>query len=235
MMKLQYFLYVLLLCMVCAEGLHGQGYAFGLKVGPTLGTQRLEGGVGNSALLQYHGAVFIETVSEESTSSLFAEAGYHIKGRSERIRSGINFFTGNPYDSYNLQMKFHNVSLSLGGKQRFLTGALNAYYSMALRTEYNLKHELDFYQGLSAGVNKFVYGITLGGGFEFPFGEFVSGILDFRVSPDISRQIFVPPFQWINPITGSEQIFREQSVRNIALEVSVGFRFLHKIIYVDDY
>jgi len=226
----------MMLVGLLASELYAQSYAFGLKVGPTLGTQRLEGGIGNSALLQYHAAVFIETDSEESSSSLFAEAGYHIKGRAERFRSGINFLTGDPFDGYSLQMKFTNVSLSLGGRQRFLTRrALSAYYSMALRAEYNLKHELDIYEGLSAGVNKFVYGVTLGGGFEFPLGEFVSGLLDFRVSPDISRQIFVPPFEWLNPITGQEQIFREQNVRNIALEVSVGFRFLHKIVYVEDY
>lgn len=234
-MKLKALASLVLLCAFLHD-LHTQSYAFGLKIGPTIGVQRIAGASTNNALLQYHGAVFIETAPEESSSSLFAEAGYHIKGRSERYRSGINFFTGNPYDGYTLQLKFHNVSLSLGGRQRFLSrGALNAYYSMALRAEYNLKHELDFYEGLSAGVNKFVYGVSLGGGFEFPLGEFVSGLLDFRVSPDVSRQIFVPPFEWLNPITGQEQIFREQSVRNIALEVSVGFRFLHKIVYVDDY
>lgn len=210
-----------------------QSYAFGIKLGPTLGVQRWDGASSNDPLLQYHGSVFIETHSEESSGSLFAEAGYHIKGRSQRFRAGVSFLTGVPYDARTFQMKFQNVSLSLGGKQRFLTGSLTAYYSMALRAEYNLKHELQIYEGLENGVNKFVYGITLGGGFEFPFGEFVSGILDFRLSPDISRQIFVPPFEWINPWTGNEEFFREQSVRNIALEVSLGFRFLHKITYIE--
>ncbi|MBX2815847.1 MAG: hypothetical protein KTR24_07610 [Saprospiraceae bacterium] len=227
--------WVLLMMTLWVLGdLYGQSIAFGIKGGPTLGVQRWQGSTTNDPLIKYHGAVWIETDSEESTGSLFAEAGYHIKGRAQRFRAGVNPFTGNTFDARTFQMRFQNASLSLGGRQRFLTRTnLNAYYSLALRVEYTIAHELEIYEGLSAGVNNFVYGVTLGGGFEFPFGELVSGVLDIRLSPDISRQIFVPPFEWNNPWTGRVETFREQNIRNIALEVSVGFRFLNKVILVD--
>ena len=228
-------LLLVLLGLSFSAALPAQSFAFGLKGGPTLGVQRWQGSTTNDPLLKYHGLLYLSNLPrEESSGSLFAEAGYHIKGRAQRFRSGVNPFTGNTFDARTFQMQFRNASLSLGGRQRFLSNNnLNAYYSMALRVEYNISHQLEIYEGLAAGINKFVYGVSLGGGFEFPFGELVSGIIDLRLSPDISRQIFVPPFEWNNPWTGRQEVFREQSIRNIALEISIGFRFLNKVILVD--
>ena len=93
---------------------------------------------------------------------------------------------------------------------------------------------MEIYEGFEAGINKVLYGITLGGGFEFPFSELIGGVIDIRFSPDISRQIFIPPVtNWENPFTGRVETLREQSIKNLAFEVSLGLRFLHKIIYVD--
>jgi hypothetical protein len=211
----------------------GQGFAFGLKGGPTLGLQRWNNFQGNDPLLAQHVVAFIESYDETSTGSLFAEAGYHTKGRTIRFRSSINPNTGITYEAQTFKLKFNNASLSLGARNRFFVGTTQAFYSVAIRGEYNISADLELYQGYSEGIQKFVYGLSLGGGFEFPFGEFVGGIIDIRFSPDISRQIFLPASRFNNPFTGTQEVFREQSVKNVALEVSLGLRFLRKIIYID--
>ncbi len=219
--------------LVGASSALAQSYAFGLKVGPTLGLQRWNGFQGNDPLIQYHAMAFIETADEDNLGALFAEAGYHVKGRAVHFRASVHPVTGTPYDAQTYQLKFNNASLSLGGKKKFFVGANLAYYSIAVRAEYNLSTDLEIYEGFEGGINKFVYGLTLGGGFEFPFTEFVGGLIDFRFSPDISRQIFLPPFEFQNPYTGTLDVFGQQSVKNLAFEVSLGLRFLHKITYID--
>ena len=130
-------------------------------------------------------------------------------------------------------MQFQNISLSAGGKKKFTVNNSLVYYSLAIRMDYNIDADLQIYSGFEEGINKFTYGIDLGGGFEFPFSEFVSGLIDFRVSPDLSKQIFIPPSEWNNPYTGTQEVFREQSIKNLVFEVSLGLRFLHKITYID--
>ncbi len=226
-------LLILSLSLVCLLDLCGQGFAFGIKGGPTLGLQRWNGFQNNDPLLASHAMIYIESLDESSRGSLFAEAGYHTKGRAIRYRASINPNTGIAYDAQTFKMKFNNASLAFGAKNRFDVGNNIGYYSLALRGEYNVSHDLQLYQGFEDGIQRFVYGITIGGGFEFPFSEFVGGIIDIRFSPDISRQIFLPPAEFENPFTGTVDVFREQSIKNIALEVSLGLRFLRKIIYID--
>ena len=224
---------VVMLLTACQFKASAQSYAFGLKGGPTIGLQRWNNYQGNDPLVAYHLVSFIETAQEGESGSIFAELGYHVKGRSVHFNSSVNPLTGGTYEARNFQLRFNNLSLSAGAKKKFSVGNSLAYYSLAVRGEYNLSADLEIYEGFKPGINKVLYGITLGGGFEFPFSELVGGILDFRFSPDLSRQIFVPPAEWDNPFTGNQEIFREQSIKNIAFEISLGFRFLHKIIYED--
>ncbi|NND06268.1 MAG: hypothetical protein HKN87_07800 [Saprospiraceae bacterium] len=219
---------ILISMSVCAQHM-----AFGVKGGPTLGTQKWNSAQGNDPLFSYHIMAFVETEDEGSSGSLFAETGYHVKGRAFRLRATVNPNTGITYEAQTLKLKFNNASLLLGARNRFLVGNTTAFYSIALRGEYNVSHDLQLYRGYEDGIQKFVYGLSFGGGFDFPFSELVGGVIDFRVSPDISRQIFIPASQYNNPFTGTEETFREQSVKNIALEVSLGIRFLRKVIYVD--
>ena len=225
---------VVLFLFVMSHHLSAQSYAFGLKGGPTIGLQRWNNYQGNDPLIAYHIVSFIETAQEQESGSLFAELGYHVKGRTVHFNSSVNPLTGGTYEARNFQLKFNNASLSAGARKKFNVGSSMAYYSLAVRGEYNISSELEIYEGFEAGINKVLYGITLGGGFEFPFSELIGGILDIRFSPDLSRQIFIPPFEWDNPFTGNQEVFREQSVKNIAFEISLGLRFLHKIIY-DEY
>lgn len=224
---------LLAITLIIAGPSLAQNMAFGIKGGPTLGTQKWNNSQGNDPLFAYHFMAFVETDDEGSNGSLFAETGYHVKGRAFRLRSTVNPNTGIAYDAQTLKLKFNNVSLLLGARNRFPVGNTTGFYSIALRGEYNVSHDLQLYRGYEDGIQKFVYGLSLGGGFDFPFSELVGGVLDFRVSPDISRQIFIPASRFNNPFTGTQETFREQSVKNIALEISLGIRFLRKVIYVD--
>jgi hypothetical protein len=225
-------LFSCLIFLSIQEG-YTQSYAFGLKGGPTIGLQRWNNYQGSDPLIAYHIVTFIETAGEEEQGSIFAEAGYHVKGRTVHFNASVNPLTGANYDARNFQLRFNNVSLSAGARKKFPVGTNQAYYSLAVRGEYNLSADLEIYEGFEAGINKVLYGITLGGGFEFPFSELLGGLVDIRFSPDLSRQIFIPPFEWDNPFTGNQEVFREQSIKNIAFEISLGLRFLHKIVYVD--
>ncbi|MCB0668259.1 MAG: hypothetical protein KDC80_20675 [Saprospiraceae bacterium] len=210
-----------------------QSYAFGLKGGPTIGLQRWNNYQGNDPLIAYHVVSFIETAGEQDQGSIYAELGYHVKGRTVHFNSSVNPLTGATFEARNFQLKFNNISLSAGAKKKFPLGTNQAYYSLAIRGEYNLSADLEIYEGFEAGINKVLYGLTLGGGFEFPFSELLGGLIDIRFSPDLSRQIFIPPFEWDNPFTGRYEQIREQSIKNIAFEISLGLRFLHKIIYIE--
>ena len=226
---------LLLLIMTCGSiDLFAQGFAFGVKGGPSIGLQRWNGFQGNDPLFAWHAIAFIESDEEASAGSLFAELGYHARGRGLRLRASINPNTGIPYDAQNFKILFNNASLGVGARNRFdIAGNTLGFYSFALRGEYNISNDLQFYQGFEDGIQKFVYGLSLGGGMEFRFSEFVGGLLDIRVSPDISRQIFIPAARFNNPFTGEQEIFGEQNIKNVTFEVSLGLRFLRKVIYVD--
>ena len=202
-------------------------------MGPTAGMQNWGSSSNSDPLFQYHFVGFVETHEEENKYSFFAETGYHVKGRTVRFRSGFNILTGNDIPTRRFNMKYNNLSLSLGVRNKFDIGNNKAYYLFALRGEYNLSTDFEIYPGLEPGVNDFVYGVTAGGGMEVPFGELVSGIIELRFSPDIGNQIFVPPASFNNPYTGRVDTFREMNIKNLALELSIGFRFLHKIVYVN--
>jgi hypothetical protein len=82
--------------------------------------------------------------------------------------------------------------------------------------------------------NKFLVGALFGGGYEMPFGRFVSGILEASINPDFSKQLFLAPEPTgYTDNNGNEIILREQNVSNVSIEISVGLRFLREIIYYD--
>ena len=90
---------------------------------------------------------------------------------------------------------------------------------------------LQVYEGLE---NKFLFGVLFGGGYELPFGKYVSGMLEFSVSPDFSKQIYLPPqATGFTDQSGNEIILREQNVSNVSFEISLGLRFLREITYYD--
>jgi hypothetical protein len=229
-----------------------QGYAFGVKGGLTVGSQSWnEGGSQNNSLLfKYHGALFIENAPEDATSVAFAQVGYHTRGSAFRFRRGIGVTVdGTQIDipAFKQEFLFNNAALILGFKRRGVLNVPSAFYTIGLRADYTLSNNLPSCQAPRTGfyffsqcqdfVRKFNYGLSLSGGWEFNFSDLVGSFIELSVHPDISRQYFQPPITGLNffdPYTGTSiNGIPEQSIRNLTFEISIGFKFLRKVIYVD--
>ena len=127
----------------------------------------------------------------------------------------------------------------------------NGYYMLGLRLEYTATTNLNarpantiFNLVDDTYVNRFNYGVTLGGGFEMKLDDAKVVFLEISVMPDLSKQYEQleqltvenpnpnpggpfpsPQFVTINP----------QEVRNVALEFKVGIKFLRGYEEYDEY
>jgi len=226
----------LLFLSFSAQDVKAQSYAFGLKLGPTLGIQQWNGSNSRQPLVRYHATAFIESAPVENTYGLFAQLGYHEVGSSVRTNSFVNPNTGNVFPSRNYPLGFRNVHASVGAKKKTLfrdRGYL--YYGFGLRGEFNINmYSTGYLQGYEGFQNRFTYGILVNTGIEFPFGEFISGIVELSIGPDFSKQINIGPIDTgYNNSNGNPIIINSTEVTNIFVELSVGMRFLHKITYID--
>ncbi len=221
--------------------LHAQGTAYSFKGGLTLGVQKWNG-LDQDPLFKYHGAISAESLGE---FSLFAQAGYHLKGSALRNQ---NFFdlNGNTIRLSAQEFIFKNTSLILGGKRKYdLSEAMKGYYLFGLRGDYTLGTNLDEYKsanefngGLFYPDNGFVrkwnYGVTLGGGFEFSLGELVGALIEITINPDFSFQYKQPAIPNVrDPYTGQNRTIQERTIRNVTFEITAGFRLLRIVEYVD--
>ncbi|MEL6924324.1 MAG: hypothetical protein AAFO94_09770 [Bacteroidota bacterium] len=242
------FVFVILLLGMIGFELQAQGFAFGIKGGPTVGFQNWDGS-SRDPLFKYHGILFIESAEEGSPFSLFAQAGYHIKGSAVRynFRPQCIDGLGNVFDCdfETLEYQFRNASLTLGGKKRFENNGRNLYYLFGLRGDFTINTNLEDYNNgrvayfggypLEGFVRKLNYGVTLGGGIEFPISDLVGAMVELTINPDFSRQYFQPPIPNVtNPFNGQSYTIPEREIRNVTLELTVGFRFLRKVIYIDE-
>ncbi len=225
--------------------LSAQSYAFGLKGGPTIGMQNWNGFQRN-ALFAYHGIAFIESAPEENAFAIFAQLGYHMKGSAIRNQIVANIFNNQIERLPPQRFEFQTISLTLGGKQKYDFGLNNkAYYLLGIRGDYTVGTNLKEYEFFSSFLNtliypidgfvqKFNYGATVGGGLEFPFSEFIAGLVEFTVNPDFSYQYRQPQINAVyNPYTNNNETIGERLIRNVTFEITIGIRFLHKIVYVD--
>lgn len=231
-----------------------QSYHFGIKGGLTAGIQDWGNGFANrDPLLRYHGIIFIESAEEDAPWGLFAQLGYHIKGSTTRtFRTTVPLPDGSTFTvpAREIPFEFRNASLTAGAKQKFDLGysGKKLYYLLGIRVDYTLSTLLrpDFveeddptaiYYPFEGFVNKFNYGVTVGGGIDFPLSEFVGGFLELTVNPDFSLQYNQPRINNLtnpNPFSQSQSTsIAERQIRNTTIELTLGFRFLHKIIYVD--
>ncbi len=215
--------------------IHAQGFAFGVKGGSTLAFQKWNG-FERSVLPRYNASIFMETLPAQKRFSIFGELGYHVKGSRIKVRSF------NPTTSQsvrrNLDTEFRNVSLVLGGKSAYPISANNikAYYLFGLRGDYNVSYDFAGSNPLFVDddVNKFTYGFTFGGGLEFPLSRLVGMIVELQISPDARPQVYYP-FKIYDPGVGYDPItLGETKVFNTALEITVGFRFLRVVEYVEE-
>ncbi|MEM1215464.1 MAG: hypothetical protein AAGJ82_07260 [Bacteroidota bacterium] len=250
---------LLVVLSFCFTPLTAQDYGgtwFGLKGGMTLGTQQWNS-FDQNPLVAYHGIFSIEGVAAEQQFSLFAQLGYHVKGSSIRRRLFGNAF--NPGSFVTVpprRFMFQNISLVLGGKQvikRIETA--DVYYLFGIRGDYTVDTNLDEYDRFIqanpnfagiypldvyyspttlVGVRRINYGITLGGGLNFPLSEYIEGVVEFTVNPDFSLQYEQPEIpNVLDPFTNQTRSIPERRIRNLTFEVTVGCRFLRKVEYID--
>lgn len=228
-----------------------QGYAFGIKSGLTVATQKWDASFQREPYLTFHASAFIETYSKEDQFTLFAQAGYHKKGSSIRtFRQVIQTPTGfSEFPGLRTPFEFGNASLILGAKQKYdFKKSSKLYYLIGVRGDYTLHTQLRpdgvdqsnsyfFIYPFDEFVNKFNYGATVGGGIQFNFSELVGGIIELSIHPDFSRQYNQPEIRNVrNPNPLSQNTLTsipERQIVNTTLELSLGLRFLHKIIYID--
>lgn len=237
---------IILFILLTPSVFYAQGFVWGLKSGLSAGSQRWGNGgsYDNSLLFQYHGALFIENAPSDNSSVLFAQAGYHVRGSAFRYRKSVGVdVNGNSFEApgFTQQFKFNNAALIVGAKRRGVLGKENAFYSIGLRGEYTLSTNLEAANALFAFYSqpqkeftrKINYGLSVAGGYEFPFSELVGGILEVSIHPDISRQYFRPPFVGWDPFQRQNVTVQEQSIRNLTIEISLGIKLLRKVEYID--
>lgn len=228
--------------------IYGQlgSFAWGIKGGPVMAFQRWDQ-TDRDPLWGPHAILFIETLSDEREVGLFAQAGYHTRGSAIRVR-GFNFndpITGEDrrFGGSTTKYDFQNVVLSLGFKQRFSMSRGNLYYLLSLRGEYNISNGFDQFADLPldlrpffpqpAAVNDLVGGFIFGGGVEIPISDYIDATVELTVNPDFTKQYYQIPLTNIPSPYGGVTSLPERNIRNNTIELSVGFRFLRVVEYVD--
>jgi hypothetical protein len=76
------------------------------------------------------------------------------------------------------------------------------------------------------GLNRFNYGITVGGGLERRLGSSPLMMqVELQAQPDFSLQIQSPALPYYDVQQRNVLIFAEQKVSNITFELTLGFKF----------
>ncbi|MEN0048406.1 MAG: hypothetical protein AAF806_15190 [Bacteroidota bacterium] len=234
-----------LLILFCTTLSFGQGFIFGIKGGPSIGIQNW-GGFDRDPLIKYHGILYVESIAEDNSFSLFAQGGYHIRGSALRNQFAISIGSNDLFRLPTREFQFRNASVAVGVKQKYqMRGLLKSYYMVGVRGDYTINTNLQQYEAinlqfgtlfypLDAFVQKWNVGALLGGGFEFPFSELIGSSIELTINPDFTFAYRQPQLNGVyNPFTGNNQTISERLIRNVTVELTFGMRFLRKVVYVD--
>lgn len=245
-MKIQSIITVLLINCLSIKISIAQSYQFGVKGGLSMGLQSWNGGgtSNNSQLWGYHGVVFWESGDQMTKSRIVAQLGYHQRGSASRFPKTVGFdINGATIEIPNTTINYiyNNVSLSIGARRSGVAGNENAYYGVGVRGEYTLNTNFDdnpYYFSLGAPQKEFVkkinYGLSLFGGYDFRFTDLIGGFIELGIHPDFSRQYYRQAINNLyDAFTRQRYNIPEQTVRNTTFELTLGFRFLRKIDYID--
>lgn len=223
-----------------------QSTAYIINAGPSVGFQKWDNGGDRQLLFKYHASIAVESVdNEDDRGSLFAQFGYHVKGSANRYRF---LFQGGGINAFSEEFRYNNLSLLLGAKQKFpmgATGRSRYFYFGGIRGDYTLSTNIDelasgnfyaaaYYPQIGA-MNRWMVGVSIGGGIQFEFGELVGGQVSLSVNPDLTSQINQPPGVVSDPFNPGQNItVSARRVRNTTVELSFGLRLLKKVVYVED-
>ncbi len=226
-----------------------QSTAYVFKGGPSLGTQKWDNSQ-RQLLFKYHAALAIETVNnEDDRSALYMQIGYHVRGSATRFR--YISFNNYPGGNYSEKFEFRNLSLSIGAKQKFpmANERFRYFYFAGVRGDYTLNSNVDELQAKTnscntgiypfpGGVQRWMFGLAVGGGLQFDFAELVGAQIEVSVNPDLTLQYRQPSLDnvLIGGCYGAPQqtiSIPERRIKNTTLEISLGLRLLKKVVYVD--
>jgi hypothetical protein len=234
--------FLLFLCLLPVGFTHAQeqskinGTAFGLKSGLTIATQNWNGQE-REAMFTYNVSAMIEVLNGRRTSFLFG-LGYTPKGSAFIIPTFFDPNLNQMVQRRRENIVFNNLGMLLAAKSVYdVGGKIGLYYLAGLRAEYTLNYDLGMFRGsgFENGVRRFNYGFTVGGGAQMQLGKKFQTFLEFTINPDLSRQVFLAPGLYYNIYTGQNQGFAEQSVRNLSIEITLGFKFIkYKEVYEDE-
>ena len=221
------------LILLFTFSVQSQSFVFGPKLGPSIAFQQWNN-FEQDALLAYHAALFIESYAEEEKGSLFAQVGYYTRGSAIRVSDFIQ------QRNYSSSFKFNNLGLTLGAKQMIGSSGFKPYYHFGLRLEYTMSTNLDQYESFNSAafypsdpfVNKFNYGVSLGGGFQKEFSDLIGAAFELTISPDLSKQYEQPALSnVIVPGTTQPRNISARDIRNLSLEISLVLRLMRKVEY----
>lgn len=225
---------IILFSVICSfQVLYSQSFWFGPKGGGGLGFQNWQNSQTNP-LFTPNVDLFIESYSEENTGGVYASLGYHYRG------SAVRAFDFNGQLFSNQGFKFRNIVAEVGWKKYLLKERVyQPYFGFGLRGEYTLSNNLadysrfanPFYPDVEL-ARKWMYGVTVAGGFEYSLKEMIKGFIELSLMPDLSDQYFQPPLRnVIDPWTRQKVDLEERRIRNMTFEVKLGFKFLRKVVY----
>jgi hypothetical protein len=171
-------------------------------------------------------------------SSVLLSLGYHPRGNA--IRSFyIDPINANERVRFTSKAVFHNISLSGMAKNAHrLSDKAAGYYAVGVRAEYTAKDSLNAFSYYRPYIKKFVFGLNISGGIEWEFSPSLGMGLEFRVSPDVTNQIYIPAgyypvYNNSGQLVSTDPI-AEQKVRNLSFEIALSFRFLQRVEYEED-
>ena len=229
------FYFTLVLALI-GSSLIGQGTAYTLKAGATVGLQTWDRLDANPLLFQPGLAIEIESLSADEGSALYAQLGYFTRGSRTRIRSYIN--TDGDIVNTSGNFKFNNASLQLGARAiKPSTESRTVYYGIAGRLEYNVSNNLDQYAEVGSNiyttlpvpefVNSITYGLSLSGGIRWYLSDRYDGIVEIQVNSDLNNQYAQPPLANVrDPRTGNPVTLPARTVRNTSIELLFGIRLI---------
>ena len=216
---------LILMIIGCSTMAFAQYAAHGVKGGLTIGMQKWNG-QDRDALFSYHAGYVYESYTSSDKFSYLVELGYHVKGSA--ARSTYRDFNNVPRQ-ITTRNKFGQVGLLFGAKnlidKEFAGGDL--YYMIGARVEYTVMDSVETLANLDRYINKFNYGMTVGGGLQFKLADKILGFIEVQISPDFSQQIFMTPGTYLANYGGNTVAINvsEQKVINLAVEITAGFKF----------